>query len=78
MLAEARIEPAVLRAHVREADQAARRLLARAAHMEKRASRARVGSIERVNLDDRARELRAAAQALLTEVSELSRRVTAA
>lgn len=76
MAAEAITAPFSIRARVREADQAARHLILRAAYMEKRAERARAGSVERMQLDARARELREAAETLLSEVSELSRRAS--
>jgi hypothetical protein len=66
-------QAARVRAHVRQAEQAARQLIARAAHMEKRAARPRTAVTERMRLDANARELRAAADALLAEISELSR-----
>jgi hypothetical protein len=69
-------DPLRVRADVREAEQAARRLIARAAHLEKRAGRPRTDSDERMNLAAKARELRAAAEPLLAEISELSRRVS--
>jgi hypothetical protein len=75
MLAEPPTQPAAIRSYVREAEQAARRLLVRAAHLEKRADRPRADAAERLRLNARAQELRADAQALLAEVSELSRRV---
>ena len=68
-------QAAVIRAHVRAAEQAARGLIARAAHMEKRAARPRTASSERMSLDTKAQELRAAADILLAEISELSRRI---
>ena len=68
-------ETTAIRAHVREAEQAARRLIVRAAHLEKRAQRTRTDATERLSLTARARELRADAGVLLAEVSELSRRV---
>jgi hypothetical protein len=71
-------DAAVIRAHVREADQAARRLIMRAAHLEKRARRPRADPTESVSLEARALELRADARALLAEVSELSSHVAAA
>ena len=67
-----------IRAHVREAEHAARRLIVRAAHLEKLARRPRTDPTERLSLDARAVELRADARALLAEVSELSGQVMAA
>jgi hypothetical protein len=67
-----------IRAQVREADQTLRRIIARAAHMEKRAERAEADSAERLRLEARARELRAAAAALVAEISDLCRQVIAA
>jgi len=67
-----------IRAHVREAEHAARRLIVRAAHLEKLARRPRTDPVERVSLDARAVELRADARALLAEVSALSGQVIAA
>ena len=78
MLAPTPSEAASILSHVREAELAARRLLARAAHLEKRAQRPRADATERDRLNARARELRSEAQALLAEIAELSRRVTAA
>ena len=78
MLAPAPTEATSIRSHVREAELAARRLLTRAAHLEKLARRPRGGDSERDRLNARARELRSDAEALLAEISELSRRVTAA
>jgi hypothetical protein len=69
------IETTAIRAHVREAEQAARRLIVRASHLEKRAQRPRADAAERLSLTARARELRADADVLLAEVSELSRQV---
>jgi hypothetical protein len=71
-------DAAAIRAHVREADHAARRLIMRAAHLEKRARRLRTDSLERVSLEARALGLRADAHALLAEVSELSGYIVAA
>jgi hypothetical protein len=70
------VQAALVRAHVREAEHAARRLIARAAHMEKRAARPRTALSERTRLDATARDLRAAADVLLAEISELSRQVS--
>jgi hypothetical protein len=67
-----------LRVHVRESEQAARRLIARAAYMEKRAGRPGADPVERSDLIEIAQELRRAAQVLLTEISELSRQARAA
>ena len=67
-----------IRAHVRESEHAARRLIERAAHLEKLARRPRANPIERVRLEARALELRAYYRVLLAKVSELSGRVTAA
>jgi hypothetical protein len=64
-----------VRAHVRKAEHAARWLIARAAHMEKRAARPRIDAAERVSLDATARELRADAGALLSEIGELVRQM---
>jgi len=50
----------------------------RAAHLEKLARRPRVGSAERTSLEARARDLRAKANAMLTEVSQLSKQGKAA
>jgi hypothetical protein len=75
MLAEPSIEATAVRVHVREAERAARGLIVRAAHMEKRAGRPRTDSTDRLSLNARARELRADAEVLLAEISELSRRV---
>jgi ABC-type phosphate transport system auxiliary subunit len=67
-----------IRAQVREADQAARRLILQAAHLEKRARRPRADQLERVRLEARALELRADAHALLAEISALSGQVATA
>jgi hypothetical protein len=67
-----------IRAHVREADQTARRLILQAAHLEKRARRPRADQVERMSLESRALALRADARALQAEVSELSGQVAAA
>jgi hypothetical protein len=67
-----------IRAHVREADQAARRLITRAAHLEKRARRPAADPTERVSLEARALQLRADAHLLLAEVSALSGQVATA
>jgi hypothetical protein len=72
---ELAIETSTIRAQLRESEQDARRLIARAAHIEKRAQRACADSPEYLCLSAIARELRAAAEQLLTEASELSRRV---
>jgi hypothetical protein len=66
VIADSPTEAVALRSHVREAEQAARRLILRA------------DAAERLSLNARAQELRADAEALLAEISELSRRVTAA
>ena len=66
------------RSHVRETELAARRLLIRAAHLEKRAQRPRTDAGERASLTAQAGELRRDARALLAEISELSRRASAA
>jgi len=71
----ATLRPLKVRAHVREAEQAARGLIVRAAHMEKRAGRPRADELERMRLRSQAQELRAAAALLLAEISELSRQV---
>ena len=76
MLAAPSIEVIAIRNHVRGADEAARRLIARAAYMEKLARRPGANSNERVRLDETARELRAAAAALTAEVCDLSRQIT--
>jgi hypothetical protein len=78
MLREPSIDAAAIRAHVREAEHAARRLIVRAAHLEKRAQRPRADELERARLEARALELRKDAHALLAEVSELSGQVLAA
>ena len=78
MHTEPSTDATAIRAHVREADQAARRLILQAAHLEKRAHRPRADPIERVSLEARAPQLRADAHALLAEVSELSGQVAAA
>ena len=75
MLSEGRGETSAIRAQLRENEQDARRLIARAAHLEKRAERASLDSSERLNLNAIALDLRASAEQLLAEVSELSRRV---
>jgi hypothetical protein len=75
MLSEGRGETSAIRAQLRENEQDARRLIARAAHLEKRAERTSLDSSERVNLNAIALDLRASAEQLLAEVSELSRRV---
>jgi F420-dependent methylenetetrahydromethanopterin dehydrogenase len=72
---DAVIETTTVRARLRESEHDARRLIARAAHIEKRAQRACADSHEYVSLSAIARELRAAAAQLLAEASELSRRV---
>ena len=78
MLVERPVGSNELRALTRESEQAARRLIARAAHLEKRATRPRIDQTERSDLNSRAQELRAAAELLLTEVCELSRQARAA
>jgi hypothetical protein len=69
------VEPSIIRVQLRESEQDARRLIARAAHIEKRAQRACADSPEYMTLSAIARELRLAAGQLLAEASELSRRV---
>ena len=71
-------EAGEIRALARETEQAARRLLSRAAHLEKRASRPRTDPSECANLKSQAVELRTAADLLLVEVCELSRQARAA
>jgi len=75
-LTEGSTEAGEILALVRETDQAARRLLTRAAHLERLAGRCRTDGIERADLDSHAEELRAAAELLLVEVCALSRRAT--
>jgi len=72
---EAAVETSTIRAQLRESEHDARRLIARAAHIEKRARRACSDSPEYLSLSAIARELRATAEQLLAEASELSRRV---
>jgi len=73
MLSERITETVAIRAQVRESEQAARRLILRAAHLEKRARRPRADAGERNSLNAQALELRADAEALLAKISELSR-----
>jgi hypothetical protein len=73
MLPQQVTETAAIRAQVRESERAARRLIVRAAHLEKRARRPRADTAERNSLNAQARELRADAEALLAKISELSR-----
>ncbi len=68
-------ETSTIRTQLRESEHDARRLIARAAHIEKRAQRARPDSPEYLSLSAVSLELRAAAERLLAEASELSRRV---
>jgi hypothetical protein len=68
---------AAIRARVRQSDQAARRLLDRAAHMEKSARRPALKARERHDLNEQALELRAAANRLLADVCELAQRLRA-
>ena len=68
-------ETSAVRAQLRETEHDARRLIARAAHIEKRAQRVCADSPEHLSLQAIALELRAAAGELLAEASELSRRV---
>lgn len=60
------------RRQVRAAERAAGRMLERAAHMEKRAARLRVGANGRVQLEAKASFLRDCEQRLRAEISELS------
>lgn len=76
MAAETTSAPFSIRARIREAEQAARNLIVRAAYIEKRAERARADSAERLELNARARELREAAEVLRAEISELSHDVS--
>jgi hypothetical protein len=69
------VETSAIRAQLRESERDARRLIARAAHLEKRAQRASADSPEHLSLRAIALELRSAAGQLLAEASELSRRV---
>jgi hypothetical protein len=78
MLTDPSTDAPAIRAQVREVEYAARRLILRAAHLEKRARRPRADPIERASLEARALELRDDAHALLAEVSELSGQVAAA
>jgi hypothetical protein len=78
MLAERSLDAAEIRAVARESEQAARRLISRAAHLEKRAKRSWSDPAERSELNSRARELRSAAAHLLDEVCELARQSRAA
>ena len=64
--------------HVRDAERAARRLIARAAYLEKRARRPRADPAERDTLNAQARELRMAAAGLMAEVSEVARQFSLA
>ena len=75
MFTELSPDARLARSHAREVDHAARRLIVRAVHLEKLARRLRADSDERVRLEARARDLRLAAEALLSEVSELSKQV---
>jgi hypothetical protein len=68
-------DPFAIRSQVREVEHAARTRIIRAAHLEKRAQRARADTAERLSLNARACELRADAEVLLAQVSELSRQV---
>jgi hypothetical protein len=73
MLVEQSIDTPALRVRIREAEQAARALISRAAHLEKLAARPHTDAADRTRLTLRARELRAAAEPLLREICELSR-----
>ena len=75
MPAEPSVETVAIRTQAREAEKAARDLVARAAHMQKLARRLRLDSTEQLNLNARARELHDEAARLLTEVSDLSRQI---
>jgi hypothetical protein len=75
MLAGPSTDVVTIRNHLRDADQAARRLIARAAYMERLARRPGASSTERARLDDRAQELRGAAAALSAAICDLSRQV---
>jgi hypothetical protein len=75
MLSERTTEPTAIRAQVRETERSARRLIVRAAYLEKLARRPRAGAAERLSLETRALELRADAATLLAQISELSRQV---
>lgn len=66
-----------IRALARESDRAARRLIDRAAYMEKRALRAAADSRERRELSARAQDFRAEAAMLIAAASELSRKLGA-
>jgi hypothetical protein len=78
MLARPHTDGRLARSHVREAEYAARRLIMRAVHLEKLARRPRLEPEQRRSLEARARDLRATADGLLAEVSELSKRAHAA
>jgi hypothetical protein len=69
---------ASVRNQVRDNEHAAKRLIMRAAHLEKLARRSWVGAAQCISLEAQARDLRATAAVLLTEVSEISKQVTAA
>ena len=71
------VETSTIRTQLRESEHDARQLIARAAHIEKRAQRASANSPEYLTLRAIALELRATAGQLLAEASELSRRVKA-
>lgn len=73
MLAERPIDASEIRALARETDQAARRLLTRASHLERLAARSWNDPTGRADFSSRAKEMRTAAEQLLLEVCELSR-----
>lgn len=72
-MAEPHAGTITIRAQLRASEHDARRLISRAAHIEKRAQRAPPDSPENLNLNAIALELRAAAGELLIQASELSR-----
>lgn len=73
---QALTDASVIRAHVRESEQTARRLISRAAYLEKLAGRPRTGEAERLSLETTARDLRAAADKITGEICALCRQVT--
>jgi hypothetical protein len=77
MLADPTTDASAIRNRLRELELDARRLITRAAYMEKLAERRRADLTARLRLETTAQMLRDEAAMALTEVSEICRRFTA-
>lgn len=78
MLADHLTDPTAIRNHLRELERDARRLIARAAYLEKLAQRGGADLLARRRLESQAKELREAAASAHAEISALCRQGMAA